>query len=272
MKGRLFVVATPIGNLKDITFRAVETLKSVSVIVAEDTRVSQKLLNHLGIEKKIISNFKENEHKRVSEIIEILKGGEDVALLSDAGTPAISDPGTLLVNKAREEGFEIFPVAGPSSLTTALSVCGFESTPFIFYGFFPRKEREKERVIGEINTFPYTVVFFESPFRIKRTLQFLYENIGERDIFVAREMTKKFESYLLNPKVDDLVEKGEFVIVLSPPKLKGKKEFDKRKMESYFEELLKEGYSKKEAIKIISHKFKISKNLLYNDLIVRKGG
>ncbi len=272
MKGRLFVVATPIGNLKDITFRAIETLRSVSVVVAEDTRVSKKLLNHLGIEKKTISNFKENEYKRVLEIIDILKKGEDVALLSDAGTPAISDPGTLLVNKAREEGFEIFPVVGPSSLTAVLSVCGFESTPFVFYGFFPKKEREKEEVIGKINTFPSTVVFFESPFRIKRTLQFLYENIEERDIFIAREMTKKFESYLFNPKVDDLVEKGEFVIVLSPPKLKNKKEFDKREVKSHFEELLKEGYSKKEAIKLISKKFKISKNLLYNNLIVRKGG
>ncbi|MCX7830649.1 MAG: 16S rRNA (cytidine(1402)-2'-O)-methyltransferase, partial [Acidobacteria bacterium] len=150
MRGKLYVVATPIGNLEDITIRALEVLKSVSAIASEDTRVSSKLLNHYGIRKKLISNFKENESKRVSEIEEILEEGGDVALISDAGTPLISDPGKILVATLKEKNFDVIPIPGASSLTAALSVCGFEDHPFVFYGFVPKKEGEKKAVFEEL--------------------------------------------------------------------------------------------------------------------------
>lgn len=270
MKGKLFVVATPIGNLKDITFRAVETLKSVTYIIAEDTRVSKKLLNYLSIQKKLISNFKGNEGKRVAEIVELLENGEDIALISDAGTPLISDPGTILVRSARERGIDVIPIPGPSSLTTILSVSGFNSTPFIFYGFFPKRKGEIEKIIKEIKSIPYTFVFFESPKRIKKTLTILKESSLLREILLGREMTKKFEEYLENPEVEKIVEKGEFCVVLSPPRKVETKLVEKDLIKE-FKELINKGYSKKDAVKEISKRFKISKNLLYNTLI-SKGG
>lgn len=266
MSGKLFVVATPIGNLQDITFRAVEVLKSVSVIVSEDTRVSVKLLNHYGIKKKLISNFKENEAKRVDEIVEILESGEDVALISDAGTPLISDPGQILVKKIKEKGLQAIPIPGASSVVTALSVSGFKDTPFVFYGFFPKKEGEKMKIVEELKTFPYTSIFFEAPHRIKKTLKLFYENLSERDVFVAREMTKKFESFMVNPDIEEVPEKGEFVVILSPPKRKTK-EINEKKIEERYKELVKKGLSHSKVAKELSKEFKISKRLLYNTLL-----
>lgn len=269
MRGRLYVVATPIGNLQDITLRALEVLKSVSAIASEDTRVSIKILNYYGIRKKLISNFKGNEAKRVSEIIEILQKGEDVALISDAGTPLISDPGKVLVASLREKGYEVIPIPGPSSVTASLSVCGFEDHPFTFYGFVPKKEKEKMTFWEEIKKIKHTALFFESPHRIKKTLCYLKENFPERDIFVAREMTKKFESYLTNPDLEDVPEKGEFVIILSPPLSKNVK-FDEKDIEKNYLNLLDKGMSHNQAVKELSKKLKISKRLLYNNLL-KKG-
>jgi len=267
MRGKLFIVATPIGNLQDITFRAIEVLKSVSVIVSEDTRVSSKLLNHYGIKKKLISNFKENEAKRVDEIVKMLENGEDVAIISDAGTPLISDPGQILVQKVRERGGEAIPIPGPSSVVSALSASGFKDTPFIFYGFFPKKEGEKMKIVEELKNFPHTAIFFEAPFRIKKTLNLFYENFSERDVFLAREMTKKFESLLINPDVEEVPEKGEFVVILSPPKRK-QKEVSKKEIEERYRELIKKGLSHSMAAKELSKEFKVSKRLLYNTLLL----
>lgn len=268
MKGTLFVVATPIGNLQDITLRAIEILKSVSTIVSEDTRVSFKLLNHFGIKKKLISNFKEIEVKRVNEIIKILENGDDVALISDAGTPLISDPGQILVQKIRERGIQVIPIPGASSVITALSVSGFNASPSVFYGFFPKKEGEKKSIVGDLKNFPYTAIFFESPHRIKKTLKFFYENFPERDLFVAREMTKKFESYLINPKIEDVFEKGEFVVILSEPRKK-EREINQKDIEEKYKELIKSGLSHNQATKELAKRLKISKRLLYNTLLLK---
>lgn len=268
MKGKLFVVATPIGNLQDITLRAIEVLKSVSTIVSEDTRVSIKLLNQYGIKKRLLSNFKENEAKRAAEIIKILENGEDVALISDAGTPLISDPGQILVQKVRERGIQIIPIPGPSSVVTAISVSGFNASPAVFYGFFPKKEGEKKSIVGELKNFPYTAIFFESPHRIKKTLKFFYENFPERNLFVAREMTKKFESYLINPKVEDILEKGEFVLILSEPRKK-EEEINQKDIEKKYKELIGSGLSHNQATKELAKKLKISKRLLYNTLLLK---
>lgn len=268
MRGKLFVVATPIGNLQDITLRALEVLKSVSAIASEDTRVSSKLLNHFGIRKRLISNFKENEAKRVAEITEILEKGEDVALISDAGTPLISDPGRILVHSLRENGYEVIPIPGASSLTAALSVCGFEDHPFVFFGFVPKKEGEKKEIIEELKTVIYTAVFFESPYRIRKTLQMFYENFPERDLFVAREMTKKFESYLVNPEPQSVLEKGEFVIILSPSKIEAA-EIVEKSVEEKYRQLVEKGMSHNQAVKELSKQLKISKRLLYNTLLAK---
>lgn len=270
MRGRLYVVATPIGNLGDITLRALEILKSVSAIASEDTRVSSKLLNHYGIKKKLISNFKENESKRICEIVEILDKGENVALISDAGTPLLSDPGRILVAFLREKGYEVIPIPGTTSIAAALSVCGFEDHPFTFYGFIPKKEREKIAIFEELKTTKHTAVFFESPHRIKKTLQNLQEKFPERDIFVAREMTKKFESYLINPELKDIPEKGEFVIILSPPKRDTIK-IDEKNIKEQYNELIEKGLSHNQAVKELSKKLKISKRLLYNRLLIKGG-
>jgi 16S rRNA (cytidine1402-2'-O)-methyltransferase len=270
MSGRLYIVATPIGNLGDITFRAVETLKAVSLILAEDTRVSRKLLIAYSISTPLLSNFTGNEGRRTEEVIAKLKDGEDIALITDAGTPSISDPGFLLVKACRDHGLEVIPVPGASSLSTAVSVSGLQDHPLLFFGFAPKKESERRNYYAEIKNLSYTIAFFESPQRIKRFLTELYETFPERNIFIGREMTKKFESYLVNPSVDEVPEKGEFVVMLSPPK-EGIKILDPEQIKAEFDKLVEEGSLPKNAVKILAKSCKMPKRLLYNMLLVKDG-
>ena len=219
----LYVVATPIGNLGDITLRAIETLKSVDVVAAEDTRRSGMLLKHLGIKKPFISYHEHNEATRTTELVERLARGENVALITDAGTPALSDPGLRLIRECikREVPFTIIP--GPSSILTALLGSGFSTHKFSFRGFLPVRSGKRERELRAAAESEATVIFFESPYRLTKTLAACVDIMPDRQLCVARELTKKFEEfrsgtanellahYQLNPP------KGEIVLVISEP-------------------------------------------------------
>ena len=221
--GTLYVVATPIGNLNDMTLRAIDTLKEVSYILCEDTRTSLKLLDHFDIKNKLVSYHKFNEMEKVDRIINDLKSGLDIALISDAGTPCISDPGNILVKRARQEDIKVLGVGGISALVTALSVCGVNTDKFTFYGFFPRETKDKNKLVKEIeNSFVNTFVFYESPKRIVKTLEFLSLKLGNVKVSVFKELTKIHEKnyyglindVILRLKEDDKTSLGEYTFII----------------------------------------------------------
>jgi len=192
--GALYVVATPIGNLQDITLRAVETLKAVDAIAAEDTRVTRQLLGHLGISTRPFALHEHNEDAAATRVIEMLHAGKSIALVSDAGTPAVSDPGAVLVRRVRSAGYAVVPVPGPSAAIAALSVAGMRG-PFLFHGFLPAQPDARRRALEDLRSFTCTLVFFEAPHRVRETVAALAATLGdERDIVIARELTKVFES------------------------------------------------------------------------------
>ncbi len=220
--GTLYIVATPIGNLEDITLRALRILKEVDLIAAEDTRHTKKLLNHFDIHTSLISYYREKEHERGATIIEHLKNGENVALVSDAGTPAVSDPGAILVQMAHEAGITVSPIPGPSALTAAVSASGFTEGAFLFLGFPPSKKSQRKKLLSSLIHSEYPVVFYESPRRVEGFLQDALEILGERPTLWAREVTKTYEE-LTKGKLSDLTEqcseqnsRGEFVIIIGP--------------------------------------------------------
>jgi 16S rRNA (cytidine1402-2'-O)-methyltransferase len=217
MSGKLFVVATPIGNLEDITLRAIRTLKECDFILCEDTRRAKILLKHYGIEKPLISYFEGNEEKRIPEVIDLLKEGKNIALISDAGTPLISDPGYRLVKRCREEGIDVLPVPGPSAVIAALSVSGLETDRFMFLGFPPQKKGKRRKLLENVKDFEGSIVFYVSPYDIREFLEEVLEVLGDRRVCICREMTKFFEEYLygkLSEVKDKVKEKGEFVVVV----------------------------------------------------------
>lgn len=194
-KGTLYVVATPIGNLRDATLRAIEVLKSVAVIAAEDTRVTAKLLHHYGIAARLVAVHAHNEKRVAGRLLECLAGGQSVALVSDAGTPAISDPGAYVVGAARAAGYRVSPVPGASAAIAALSVAGFASPHFLFYGFLPQRRAERRRALEQLRALPYTLVFYEAPHRVGESLAGMCEVLGAaRRVVIARELTKLFET------------------------------------------------------------------------------
>lgn len=222
---KLFIVATPIGNIEDITLRAINTLKEVDFIICEDTRVTKFLLNHFGIEKELIVVNAFNEEKVLTKIIEKISSGENAALVSDAGTPSISDPGTRLVNAAVKNEIEVVGIPGPSAVTLALSISGLPTDAFVFEGFLPQK-KGRQKKLNELATEKRTIVLYESTYRIEKLLKEINEIMPDRQIVVARELTKKFEetwrgtaSDILNG-FDKKVTKGEFVIIIAPPDFK----------------------------------------------------
>jgi len=217
----LYIVSTPIGNLNDISKRAIEVLSSVEIICVEDTRVSKKLLNRYKISNKMIVYNNFNESRQCNKILDYLLEGKDVALISDAGTPCISDPGYLLVNKCRKNNIDVFSVPGPSSLTAALSISGLPTDAFYFEGFLPKKKGRKTK-FESLVLLKYTIIIFESPMRIIKTLEDIKNYFGgERIISIHREITKMFEeSYLGN--IDEAIDhfsskkcKGEFVLIIA---------------------------------------------------------
>ncbi len=225
----LYIISTPIGNLKDISFRAIQTLKEVDLILCEDTRVTRKLLNHYQIKKQLISYHQYSKLRKTNYIIELLKQGKDLALVSDAGTPGISDPGNKLVRDiivSLGNEVKIIPIPGPSAVTTALSISGFGTDRFLFLGFPPKKKKRKKFFEELINS-KYPVTFYESPYRIIKTLEELRNslntkyNIQNTKVVVCRELTKKFET-VYRGNIDKVIEnikkdkiKGEFVVIIN---------------------------------------------------------
>ena len=224
MKGTLFIVATPIGNLDDITFRAVEILKSVDIVLAEDTRHSKKLLLHLDISKPMYAFHEHNERKKTQTIIDELHFGKSVALISDAGTPLISDPGYFLVAQAKKEGLKVVPIPGASALITSLSASGLASDSFTFFGFLPSKKTARVNLLKSLVYSTETSIFYESPKRILATLVDMYSIFGDnREVCLAKELTKAFETIQTDSipniikylNIDKSHQKGEFVILVS---------------------------------------------------------
>jgi 16S rRNA (cytidine1402-2'-O)-methyltransferase len=222
MPGTLYLVATPIGNLEDITLRALRVLRECDVVAAEDTRHSGQLLKHFGISKPLLSYFQFNEARRSEEIIERLRRGEKVALVTDAGSPGISDPGERVVKAAIAAGFRVEAVAGPCALVAGLTASGLPADEFHFVGFLPHKSGQRRNKLESLKTTGGTLVFYESPYRIEKLLGELNEVYPERDVVLARELSKKFEEFLRG-KAAALLEltrkrslKGEFVVMVGP--------------------------------------------------------
>jgi len=220
-KGILFVVSTPIGNLEDITLRALRILKEVDLIAAEDTRRTGLLLKHFGIETPLTSYFEGNELKKGEWLISRLKEGERIALVSDAGTPGISDPGYRLVRLAIENGIPVIPIPGPSAIITALSTSGLPTDAFLFKGFLPHKSKRRREILQEVKEARETLIFYESPHRITQTLNDMVEILGDREMVLARELTKRYED-ILRGKVSQIIEqlkgkklKGEITLIVS---------------------------------------------------------
>ena len=218
--GTLYIVATPIGNLEDITLRAIRILKEIDLIAAEDTRRTKKLLNAYEIKTPLISLHEHNEKEKSALIISKIMSGANVAYVSDAGTPCISDPGHYLVGIARDKNISVVPIPGPSAVVTALSAAGFPADNFLFCGFLPAKGNKRRQFLELLKNEEKTIVFYESPVRFPATLHDIYDVLGDREIVVAREMTKKFEE-IKKGKIADLIgsekfgkAKGEFTIVL----------------------------------------------------------
>ena len=218
MSGKLYLVATPIGNLEDITLRAIQVLKDVDLIAAEDTRHTLKLLNHLKIKKPLISYYKQNEKIKTKELINKLLNGENIALVSDAGTPAISDPGEEIVREAINQNIEIVPIPGACALINSLISSGISAKEFIFIGFLPVNKKDKNKKLEEYKNAKQTLIFYEAPHKLIDTLENIRDILGDRSICLARELTKIHEEFIRGT-VSEILEKckepkGEFVIVV----------------------------------------------------------
>lgn len=272
--GKLYLVPTPIGNLKDITLRALEILESVDEIAAEDTRQSLKLLNHFEIKKSLFSYHKHNEQGKSSNIIEKLKRGINIAIITDAGTPGISDPGSIIVEKCIEEGipFEVLP--GATAITTALVYSGLDTTKFIFRGFLPRENKDRIPVIEEVKNARDTLIFYEAPHRLLNTLSFLLDNLGDRNIAACRELTKLHEEIFRGTITDSINyftenrPRGEFVLVISgksDEEIKTEKESQwiDLSIEEHLEKVIADGINKKEAIKLVAKERGLAKKDVY---------
>lgn len=225
MAGTLYIVATPIGNLEDITLRALRILKEVDLIACEDTRHTQKLLSRFEIKKPLTSYFEHNKFVKGDLILKELLSGKSIALVSDAGTPGISDPGYNLVRGAIEKGITVVPIPGPSAVLAVLSASGLPTDRFLFIGFLPQKEGKKRRLIESLKEEEGTLVFYESPFRVKKTLSLLKECLGDREAVLAHELTKVHEGFMrgrLNELLErspEIVEKGEWILLIEGLKI-----------------------------------------------------
>lgn len=274
-KGTLFLIPTPIGNLEDMTYRAVRTLQEVDVIAAEDTRHTGVLLQHFNIVKPMISYHEHNKVDKGIELIGRLLEGQSVGLVSDAGMPAISDPGEDLVKEAIEVGIPIVPLPGANAGLTALITSGQNTKEFHFIGFLPKRKQNVKEVLSRIATYEGTLIFYEAPHRIEETIQNLYEGLGNRPITVGRELTKKFETFTrttllaLRNDFGQIVEKGEFVLLVG-----GKETVtDETKVEEVVLSpleaalaLIEEGVPKKEAARQIAKERGLSRRDIYNEI------
>lgn len=273
-KGKLYLVPTPIGNLKDITLRALEVLKSVDEIAAEDTRTSLKLLNHFEIKKSLFSYHKHNEQGKSLEIINKLKNGVNIALITDAGTPGISDPGSVIVEKCIEEDIEFEVLPGATAITTALVYSGLDTTKFTFRGFLPRENKDRNPIIDELKDIRDTIIFYEAPHRLINTLEYIKDNLGDRKIAICRELTKLHEE-IYRGNISEAINffnefrpRGEFVLVIegkSDKDIKAEQEekWNSLSIEEHLIKTIESGIDKKEAIKIVAKERGLAKKEVY---------
>jgi len=269
--GTLYIVGTPIGNLNDISQRALNILKNVSLVICEDTRQTKKLMNKFSISNNLISFNKENSLNKISKLIEELKTGKSIALVSDAGMPGICDPGENLVSEVKSEGIGVICIPGACAAITALVSSGIPSSKFIFEGFLPKKNIDREKILFEISKSEKTTIIYESPHRLKKLLLDLLEFCeGEREIMVARELTKKFEEHIgdnINNAImyfQDKEVKGEITLVIKGRKKEQQQELDKADLKRDLQELMKAGLSLSAASKYLAKKNGIKKSIIYN--------
>lgn len=264
-KSTLYIVSTPIGNLKDMTFRAVEILSQVDAILAEDTRTSSVLLNHYHIRKPLISYHDFNKEEQSKRILTMLEEGKHLALISDAGTPGISDPGYEIIHEVIEAGFHVVSIPGASAILAALVTSGLMIQPFTFLGFLPKKVQALKEVLKTYEQRIETLVIYESPNRIQKTLAYMFDVLGNRNISIARELTKTFET-IIRTNLSEAIQmehitKGEYVIIIE-----GEKElssFEDESIDSHFKRYIKKGFSEKEAIKSVAKDRNVHKNEIY---------
>ena len=273
-KGVLYIVGTPIGNLKDITLRAIETLQNVDIILAEDTRQTLKLLNHLNISKQLISYHRHNEEAKVQMVVELLDAGKNIALVSDAGMPIISDPGQGLVRYLVENNYKIEVIPGVTALITAIVKSGMDSTRFSFEGFLSVSKKQRIKRLNELKDEIRTMIFYEAPHKILYTLKDMYETFGQRNICICRELTKIHEEYrhtTFKDAIKDIEEngiKGEIVLIVEGRnelelEEKRKEELGKIDPVNLVKEYMGSGIEKKEAIKRVAKELGVNKNEVY---------
>lgn len=261
----VYLIPTPIGNLDDITLRSIKVLKSVEVIFSEDTRVTALLLKHLDISKKLISSHKFNESENKNKLIEYLKNGYDVGIVSDRGTPVISDPGYELAKFAIINNYNVVGLPGATALIPALIMSGINPMPFLFYGFLDHKEGKRKKELQSLNSLSYTLIFYEAPHRLEKTLNNMLEILGNRSISISREISKKYEE-VYRGTISEVIEqtvdiKGELVIIIEPNL--EQKSYDNLTLIEHINLYLKEGYTVKDAIKTVAHERGLSKNEVY---------
>lgn len=263
----LYLVATPIGNLEEITFRAINILNEVDYIGAEDTRNTIKLLNHYNIKTKLISHHEHNLSQSIPKLINLLLEGNNIALVSDAGYPAISDPGYELVKAAIENEINVIPVSGANACLDALVVSGIAPQPFLFYGFLDHQDKKKRKELEMLKNYRETIVFYESPHRINKTLKLMHDVIGDRHIALCREITKKHEE-IIRGKISEIISitaelKGEMVIVVSGNNDNDEVNLSPEILITEVDNYVNKGMSVKDAIKEVSKLRKVNKNELY---------
>ena len=273
-KGNLYIIATPIGNLEDITLRAIRILKEVDLIAAEDTRHTLKLLNHLEISKPLISYHRHNEEIRTEELIKELKTGKNIGLVSDAGTPGICDPGEEIIKKCIEESIKVVPIPGACAMINALITSGISTKEFIFLGFLPLNKKSRKEKLEEIKNANKTIILYEAPHKLKNTLNDLSDILQSREVVLARELTKIHEEYIrgtvkeLMEKTDNL--KGEMILIIEKNNKDNEEELNSLNnltLEEHYIFYEKRGLNKKEIIKKIAKDRNVSKNEIYQYFI-----
>lgn len=270
MVGTLYVVSTPIGNLEDLTLRALRILKEVDIVACEDTRHTRILLAHYGIVKPLLSYHEQNERQRTAELLERLRADASVALVTDAGTPALSDPGYAIVHAASAHGIPVIAVPGASAVTTALAVSGLPTDRFAFLGFLPRKSAERKRTLETLASIPWTLVFFEAPHRLRDMLQDVEDVLGDRQVAVGRELTKRFEEVIRGPvsEVQDHFRttepRGEFTVVVAGA---GENAKTALSAEADLRELLEGGMPPKSAVQIVARRHRINRRDVYQMML-----
>ena len=260
----IYIVSTPIGNLDDITIRAIEVLKKSDIIICEDTRHSLKLLNHLKIKKKLVSYHKYNEKKQTTNIIKHINEGKILSLISDAGTPLLSDPGKILINECIKRDIKLIPIPGVSSITTAMSISGFNDQ-FLFYGFLPKKENEINKILLNLSSYEFTQIFFIPAVKLNFYLEIFKRHYKNRKILIAKEMTKIHEAFYREDIIKlsklKITDKGELTVILSE-EIKKKEQFNENKIINKAKIFLKR-YSLKDTVDLILETEKISRKKVY---------